>query len=276
MRSLKNQKEWNTGVMDIIKSKDNNKIKYVRSLNTKKTRDEEKAFIVEGIKFVKEAIKEKAHIIYLIFSEGSMNKTEIKELVELNHDIEDKIVICQDNVFNSIADTINAQGVLAVIKRDDNPHHMVDYKFIVYCDRIQDPGNLGTIIRTLDAFGPGLLILNKGCVDLYNPKVVRASAGAIFRVPFINAAQDDEMLQKLKSEGFVVISTVVESDVSFENIEKHEKICVVIGNEGQGVSWEIRNNSHMNITIKMSGNAESLNASIAAGISIYEIRKKLL
>lgn len=276
MRSLKNQKEWNTGVMDIIKSKDNNKIKYVRSLNTKKTRDEEKAFIVEGIKFVKEAIKEKAHIIYLIFSEGSMNKTEIKELVELNHDIEDKIVICQDNVFNSIADTINAQGVLAVIKRDDNPHHMVDYKFIVYCDRIQDPGNLGTIIRTLDAFGPGLLIFNKGCVDLYNPKVVRASAGAIFRVPFINAAQDDEMLQKLKSEGFVVISTVVESDVSFENIEKHEKICVVIGNEGQGVSREIRNNSHMNITIKMSGNAESLNASIAAGISIYEIRKKLL
>lgn len=262
--------------MDIIKSKDNNKIKYIRSLNSKKAKCEENAFVVEGIKFVKEAIKENTNIIYLVFNEGSINKPEIKELIALNTGLKDKMVICQDNVFDSIADTINAQGVLAVIKKNENKYYIGDYKFVVYCDRIQDPGNLGTIIRTLDAFGPGLLILNKGCVNLYNPKVVRASAGAIFRLPFINATLDDEMIEELKSEGFTIISTVVESDISFEAMEKYERICIVIGNEGQGVSHEIRNNSHFNITIKMSGNAESLNASIAAGISIYEIRKKLL
>ncbi len=111
---------------------------------------------------------------------------------------------------------------------------------------------------------------------MYNPKVVRASAGAIFRVDFIYSDSDENMLDELKNTGFKIISTVVESNYTFEDMEKSEKICVVIGNEGQGVSREIADNSHMKITIKMPGRAESLNASIAAGISIYEMRKKLL
>lgn len=262
--------------MDIIKSKDNSKIKYVRSLNSKKGRDEENAFIVEGIKFVNEAIIENAHIMYLIFSEGAFEKTEIKELYELSIDTGFEAIICEDGVFNSSADTINAQGVIAVIKKNTNIKSIQDFRFVVMCDRIQDPGNLGTIIRTADAFGPAAIVLNKGCVDVYNPKVVRASAGAIFRVPFIQNDSDEEILKELKDSGYKIISTVVDSEYSFDDIEKLEKICIVIGNEGQGVSGEIVNNSHISITIKMSGRAESLNASIAAGISIYEIRKKLL
>ena len=262
--------------MDIIKSKDNSKIKYVRSLNSKKGRDEENAFIVEGIKYVNEAIIENAHIMYLIFSEGAFEKTEIKELYKLSIDTGFEAIICEDGVFNSSADTINAQGVIAVIKKNTNIKSIQDFRFVVMCDRIQDPGNLGTIIRTADAFGPAAIVLNKGCVDVYNPKVVRASAGAIFRVPFIQNDSDEEILKELKDSGYKIISTVVDSEYSFDDIEKLEKICIVIGNEGQGVSGEIVNNSHISITIKMSGRAESLNASIAAGISIYEIRKKLL
>lgn len=262
--------------MDIIKSKDNSKIKYVRFLNSKKGRDEENAFIVEGIKFVNEAIIENAHIMYLIFSEGAFEKTEIKELYNLSIDTGTEVIICEDGVFNSSADTINAQGVIAVIKKNSNTKSIQDFKFAVMCDRIQDPGNLGTIIRTADAFGPATVILNKGCVDVYNPKVVRASAGAIFRVPFIQNDSDEEILLELNDSGYKIISTVVDSEYSFDDIQKLEKICIVIGNEGQGVSEEIVNNSHMNITIKMTGRAESLNASIAAGICIYEIRKKLL
>lgn len=262
--------------MDIIKSKDNSKIKYVRSLNSKKSRDEQNAFIVEGIKFVNEAIKENAHIIYLIFNEGAFEKTEIKQLYDLSIDTGTEVIICEDSVFNSAADTINAQGVIAVIKKNINAKTISDFKFAVMCDRIQDPGNLGTIIRTADAFGPAVVILNKGCVDVYNSKVVRASAGAIFRVPFIQNDSDEEILKELKESDYKIISAVVDSENSFDDLDKFKKICVVIGNEGQGVSREIVNNSHMSITIKMSGSAESLNASIAAGICIYEIRKKLL
>lgn len=262
--------------MEIIRSKDNSKIKYVRSLSSKKGRDEENAFIVEGIKFVNEAIKENAHIMYLIFNEGALDKTEIKELYYLSKESGAESIICDDNVFNSAADTINSQGVLAVIKKKKNTEAVEDFNFAILCDRIQDPGNLGTIIRTADAFGPAVVILNKGCVDVYNSKVVRASAGAIFRVPFIYGDSDEEIINSLKKSGYKIISTVVYSEYSFEDIEQSEKICVVIGNEGQGISQEIVNNSHMSITIKMSGRSESLNASIAAGISIYEIRKKLL
>jgi len=264
--------------MDIIKSKDNNKIKYVRSLSSKKFRDEEDAFIVEGIKFVNEAIKEKADIEYILISESAIGKSEVDELLKFSKDSFIETIACDDNVFNNAADTINAQGVLAVINKKEYSREeaIKEYKFAIMCDRIQDPGNLGTIIRTADAFGPAAVILNKGCVDVYNPKVVRASAGAIFRMPFIHADSDSEILEHLRKSGFNIISTVVDSDLSFDDIHQSERICVVIGNEGQGVSQEIINYSHMSITIKMSGRAESLNASIAAGISIYEIRKKLL
>lgn len=262
--------------MEIITSKDNKKIKYVRALNSKKSRDEENLFIVEGIKFVGEAIKENAHIIYLIFSKGSLNKAEVNELYNFANNLNAESIICEDSVFNSITDTINAQGILAVVKKNIINEAINNFNFLVMCDRIQDPGNLGTIIRTADAFGPAAVILNKGCVDMYNPKVVRASAGAIFRVAFINANSDEEMINLLKNSNFKIYSTVVDSPYTFDDIEKSEKICVVIGNEGQGVSQNIIDNSHKSITIKMSGRAESLNASIAAGISIYEIRKKLL
>lgn len=262
--------------MDIIRSKDNSKIKYVRSLGTKKVRDEENAFIVEGIKFVNEAIMENAHIMYLIFSESVFGRTEIKELYNFAMSSGTEAVICEDRIFSGAADTINSQGVLAVITKNPDIKNTQDYKFAVLCDRIQDPGNLGTIIRTTDAFGPGLVILNKGCVDIYNQKVVRASAGAIFRVPFVHTESDEKIISELKDSGYKIYSTVVDSEYSFDDIEKSEKICIVIGNEGQGVSREIVKDSHAGITIKMSGRAESLNASIAAGISIYEIRKKLL
>lgn len=262
--------------MDIIKSKDNNKIKYVKNLNLKKFRDEENAFVVEGIKFVAEAVNEGADIKFLLISEDVHNKKEIKEIIDSTD--EKKIVLCSEQVFDNAADTVSAQGILAVINKNNaDKNDVIDnYNFIIMCDRIQDPGNLGTIIRIADAFGPAGLLLNKGCVDVFNPKVVRASAGAIFRVPVIYAESDLELINAMKDRGFYIVSTVVDSIYSFDNMEKRDKICMVTGNEGQGISREIIDNSDMALTIKMTGRAESLNASVAAGISIYEIRKKLL
>lgn len=260
--------------MDIIKSKDNTKIKYVRNLNGKKFREEEGAFLVEGVKLINEAIEENADIKLLLLREDVVNKNEVAGITQLID--ESKIFICKSQVFNSITDTVNSQGILAVINKAKYSREKVlnEYKFIILCDRLQDPGNLGTVLRIADAFGPAALALNKGCADLFNPKVVRASAGAIFRVPIIY--DESDLISQMKEEGFYIVSTVVDSEYSFDHIEKREKICIVIGNEGQGVSQEILDASHMKITIKMPGRAESLNVSVAAGISIYEMRKKLL
>ena len=191
--------------MDIITSKDNIKIKYIRSLNMKKFRDEENAFLVEGIKFVEEAINENADIKLLLVSEETLNKSEVKKLIDSID--ESKAVVCTTQVFNSAADTVNAQGVLAVINKNTvSQNDLIDkFNFIIMCDRIQDPGNLGTIIRTADAFGPAALLINKGCVDIFNPKVVRASAGAIFRVPVIYANDDLEIINFMKIALFSIL-----------------------------------------------------------------------
>jgi TrmH family RNA methyltransferase len=265
--------------MDVIKSKDNSKIKYVRSLNNKKNRETD--FVVEGYKLVEEAIyemTEKSEIKFILISESEANKNEFYGFADILKSKEIDYYLCDNKVFNSVADTINSQGILAVAAKKvyNKEDILTDNKFIIMCDRIQDPGNLGTIIRTADAFGPAAVILNKGCADIYNPKVVRAAAGALFRVPFITGDAGNEIISYLKNTGYKIISAVVDSNYSFNDIEKSEKICVVIGNEGQGVSQEILDYSDLKITIKMTGRLESLNASIAAGISIYEIRKKLL
>ena len=264
--------------MEIITSRDNSKIKYVRSLNSKKSREQSCSFVVEGIKFVRETILESSDVKFILSSNSSLQKNEVAEIISICQSKELECFVAEDEIFNSITDTINAQGILAVVNKPDYARDRViqSSNFIILCDRIQDPGNLGTIIRTADAFGPAIVLLNKGCVDPYNSKVVRATAGALFRVPVLTDLNNDEIFEILKSNDFKMISTVVKSDYSFDDVEKLNKICVVIGNEGSGVSREIQENSEINITIKMSGRSESLNASIAAGISIYEIRKKLL
>lgn len=264
--------------MDIIKSKDNSKIKYIRSLNIKKNRENANVFVVEGIKFVQESINENADIKFVLMSETISQKNEIFNLIQVLKEKEIDCFFCEDNIFSSVTETINAQGILSVVSKCfyDKEKILNDYNFMIMCDRIQDPGNLGTIIRTSDAFGPAVVIMNKGCVDVYNPKVVRATAGAMFRVPLIVGDSSEEIIDYVKKAGFKIISAVINSEFSFENIDKSEKICIVIGNEGQGISSKICEASDMSITVKMPGKAESLNASIAAGICIYEIRKKLL
>jgi TrmH family RNA methyltransferase len=264
--------------MDIIRSRENNRIKLVRSLNSRKNREDEGAFVVEGMKFVREALKENSEIEFILISEGVMGRNETDLILDELYLKDIVFYVCEEKIFDNTADTINSQGILAVVKkhRYDLENVLKESRFIVFCDRIQDPGNLGTIIRTADAFGPASVVLNRGCVDAYNQKVVRATAGAVFRVPIVTDCEDEEIIASLKEAGFKIISSVVESEYSFNEMEKAERICVVIGNEGQGVSKYITDNSEMSITIRMTGRAESLNASIAAGIIIYETRKKLL
>ncbi len=261
----------------LIKSKDNQKIKLVRSLDNKKNRDLQSLYVIESIKLIEEAIKNNIAFEFVFMSESLSNKTDSLNLIKTFNEKKIEYHLIEDNLFKDLSNTVNSQGIIGIAKKPNNNIESIikNNNFIVFCDMLQDPGNLGTIIRTADAFGPCAVILSPSCVDAYNDKTVRACAGAIFRVPIIEIKNSLDFMKSLKEQEFSIISTVVDSDKSFEDIDKPNKICLVIGNEGNGVSKELKDVSDTCITIKMTGQTESLNASIAAAISIYEIRKKL-
>ena len=261
----------------LIKSKDNQKIKLVRSLENKKTRDLHGLYVIENIKLIEEAIKEKISFEFIFMSESLSDKADTSKLIDTLEKNKIEYHFIDNSLFKDISNTVSSQGIIGIAKK---PKHNIDAiiknnNFMVFCDKLQDPGNLGTIIRTADAFGPCAVILSPGCVDAYNDKTVRACAGALFRVPIVEIDNSIDFIKSLHEEKFAVISTVVDSDKSFDDIDNPKKICLIIGNEGNGVSKDVQEASDERITIRMTGKTESLNASIAAAISIYEIRKKL-
>lgn len=262
----------------LIKSKDNQKIKLVRSLESKKIRDSQNLYVVESIKLIEEAIKENVSFEFALISESISIKKDVSNLIKCFDENKIEYHMVDNNLFKEISSTVTSQGIIGIVKKTkpNIENIMKNYNFMIFCDKLQDPGNLGTIIRTADAFGPCAIILSPCCVDAYNDKTVRACAGAIFRVPIVEAEDSHNFIKDLHSNEFTVVSTVVDSSKSFNDIKNPKKICLVIGNEGNGVSKEVKELSDECITIKMTGQTESLNASIAAAISIYEIRKKLL
>ena len=252
----------------LITSKDNSKIKEIKKLKEKKYR--KTAFIVEGIKMLKEAISEKAEIDTIIIRED----TELD--FKLDSELENKVIHVTKNVFETISDVVSPQGVLVVINKkiDDNKiSKHVDY--ILALDGIQDPGNLGTIIRTADSANIKQILVSKDTVDSYSPKVVRSTMGAIYRVKIIECEDLAKTLKSLQTTGFEIVTTDLHTDKSIYDMNYNKKI-VVIGNEANGVTPEIKELSNYRVKIPMLGKTESLNAAVATGIMIYEyVRQKI-
>lgn len=252
----------------LITSKDNSKIKEIKKLKEKKYR--KTAFIVEGIKMLKEAISEKAEIDTIIIRED----TELD--FKLESELEKKVIHVTKNVFETISDVVSPQGVLVVINKkiDDNKiSKHADY--ILALDGIQDPGNLGTIIRTADSANIKQILVSKDTVDSYSPKVVRSTMGAIYRVKIIECEDLAKTLKSLQTTGFEIVTTDLHTDKSIYDMNYNKKI-VVIGNEANGVTPEIRELSNYRVKIPMLGKTESLNAAVATGIMIYEyVRQKI-
>ena len=245
----------------IITSRDNQTIKEIIKLKDKKYRD--KSFIVEGIKQVEEAIKENASIEKIVLSEDFIGKEKYQEfgLVEVSN-----------KLFNEITDTITPQGILAVVSKKENEE--IDYSkdFILVLDNIQDPGNLGTIIRTADSCDLGQIVVSKDTVDSYSPKVIRSTMGSSFRINVIEKDLE-EAIEEIKAHGFKVIVTSLQTDKSIYDID-YSKTAIIIGNEANGVRENIFNKSDLKVKIPMLGKTESLNASIAAGIMMYEYTRQ--
>lgn len=243
-----------------IDSLDNQLIKKITSLNKKKYRDQYGLFFVEGIKSVEEAIASTQGIECIIYSPEMINYNLTIEGIEVS-----KEILCK------ISDTVTPQGIVAVCKISKTPIEALKNKEkLIYLDKVQDPGNVGTIIRTADAFGFNGVIISKESADPYSPKVVRSTMGSIFHLPVITDIEAEE----LKQLNVKIYSSSLEESKNIQKTEIEKPSLLVIGNEGNGISEEIKKVTDEFVKIEMSGQAESLNASIAAGILMYEFSKQ--
>lgn len=249
----------------MIISKDNSQIKHIKQLKQKKYRDEYKEYVVEGIKIVEEAIEEKEDIVLIVICEEILKKQI--DIVGL------KVEYVSKNIFEMISDTVTPQGILAVIK--ERKSSVVSSKVLFALDDIQDPGNMGTIIRTLDAAGIKDLIVSNESADIYNPKVTRSTMGAIYRLNVIRT----DLLSKLKEmqkDGYKIVVTSLATNKNHYDINFDEKTIIVIGNEAKGVSQEIMEIADVKVKIPMLGKSESLNAAMATGILAYEYVRSIV
>lgn len=252
-------------------------IKEIKGLYRKRDRWENKLFIMEGIKIIDEAISNNINLKYIVYNDKLLLTDDGQKFY--NHNIDfPRLIKVTEGIFKEISDTDNPQGVLAVgefvLNSLDND---VDLKSsFLFLDALQDPGNLGTIIRSCDAFKLDGIILGENCVDSYNPKVVRATMGSIFRVPIYYIKNNTHCLMKLKDSNFKLYATSLDGSVPNYDIDYRDKYVIVIGNESQGVDDSILAIADGLIKIPMPGDAESLNAGVAASIIMYEAMRQRL
>lgn len=248
-----------------ITSTSNETIKYFISLNDKKTRMNAKRFIVEGYHLVNEASK--TNLLEAIIS------TDEKELKKINNV---KRYLVNDAIINKIATTKNPQNILGIVKMlDHNITNLVpiikeNKTKLIMLDDVNDPGNLGTIIRTAAGLGYDGIIMSPNTVDLYNEKVIRSTQGVMFKIPIIKANLQ-EVIKMLKKEKVFCIGTALTNAKDVKHITKKDKFAICLGNEAKGISKEVLDNMDENVKIAMKNDVESLNVSIAAGIIMYEI-----
>lgn len=236
-----------------LTSTSNEKVKYFKKLQLKKFRDSEKLFLIEDEHLVNEALKN--NIVKCI-------------ITTTNNEYDVPTYYVNDKIMNYLSNQVSGTKIIAVC-------HTLEEKEIkgniIILDNLQDPGNLGTIIRSAVAFNFDTVVLGDTCVDLYNSKVIRSSEGMIFNIN-IKRCNLNKFIDEVKND-YTLVTTDVNNGVDIKDI-KYKKIAIVIGNEGNGVSKEIASKCDNKVYIKMNNNCESLNAGVCASILMYEVSKK--
>ncbi|NLX63211.1 MAG: RNA methyltransferase [Clostridiaceae bacterium] len=255
-----------------ITSMSNQIIKEVKSLSHKKGRMKAQAILLEGWRLVKDALEWGAKIRYFIVSDSFSQKEELFPLKMSNI----KIVQVPDELFSRISETESPQGILAVAEKPvyDKKEILRRIDRVIALENIQDPGNLGTIIRSADACGFDAVLISKDSVDPYNPKVIRSTMGSLFHIPVIVEENFSETLNELKENSFLLAAAHTRDSLPCWQADLSGKVAIIIGNEGNGLSDKVLELSDIAIMIPMPGKAESLNASAAASILIYECMRQ--
>ena len=253
------------------------KLKQILKLKTEKGREKEEKFLIEGLRLCEEAFFSDWEVELLLFPSEYVQFLKTKKLMREFLKEKREILILSNQDMKKLADTQTPQGIFAVVKKKAftlNKDFLKKAKLLVGLDNMRDPGNLGTIIRTADSAGVDGILLSTGCVELYNPKVIRSTMGSVFHLPVIERLELKDIIPELKSSGFRIFASEVREGKDYTKLNYTEKICLLIGNEAAGIHKEILNLADERIKIPIYGKAESLNASVATGILLYEIIRK--
>ncbi len=253
----------------MITSSQNSLVKELQLLQKKKQeRNAEQVFIVEGLRAVGEIPITWEIRQYVVAKSFALEA----ETVIKNKEI--PVILVADSIFTSISDTKSPQGILAVVGQQAHDLEQVighEKGFFVIADQVQDPGNLGTLIRTAHASGAHGVFLSRGCVDLYNPKTIRATMGSVFHIPIIADIEIEDLMIALTFQDVHIYATSLENSKVVYDYDYTQKTAIIIGNEANGISEKTKMLVPNFIKIPMPGGAESLNASIAAGICMFEV-----
>ncbi len=240
--------------MEIITSLDNKHIKNLSKLLIKKYRDKEDMFLVEGEHLVEESFK-------------SGNLIELIKTEDYERDFDVPTTIVTYEVLKKLSSSVTPQKVIGVVKKLEEKKYG---NKILILDNLQDPGNLGTIIRSSVAFNVDTIVLSENCVDLYNDKVIRSSEGMLFHINVIKR-NIDEFIDEIHEEGYKVLGTKVTDGENVKKVEVPEKVAIIMGNEGAGVRCEILDKCDKYLYISMNKVCESLNVGVATSIILYEL-----
>ncbi len=269
----------------MITSVANQKIKNVTALLTStRSRREQNAYVIEGVKAFLEAPAEQIRQVFLTqegYEKIRLKRPDIAALVTdgTMHNLKGPVCeIVSDEVFARMSDTKTPQGVLCVMSMPEWSAKEIlnenDDALILVLNGIQDPGNLGTMIRSAEAAGAAMVLADMQTADLYSPKVIRATMGAIFRVPVIYTDHLSKVLMRLRTYGVQLVAAHLDGKQDFWDMHYARKCAFMIGNEGNGLSDEITELSDRLVRIPMDGEVESLNASVAASLLLYEWKRQ--
>jgi len=255
-------------------SRYNPRIKYLRRLGIRRFRDREKRFVAEGIRFVEEALDSAWSVEVLVYCSKVLENPRGKDLLKKAASRNIGLIEIEEALFDELAGTDTPQGVLAIVGQcrvsledlqiTDRP------ALLVVVDGVQDPGNLGTIVRSADAAGAGGVILLKGTADIYNPKACRATMGSIFHVPVLQGLSTDEALHYLTRYGIKTVAGDPRGEKILYEIDLTVPCALVVGSEGEGVGADMLERVDERVRIPMPGRAESLNAAVSTAILLYE------
>lgn len=263
----------------MITSTANQKIKRLVNLQKKrKLRDAEGVFLVEGIRMFREVPAKELLEVYVSETFYNKERNIVDDICKKSHI---RAEILTDAVFAHVSDTQTPQGVLCVVKQRGKAGEVKNLwednaktPFLMILDNLQDPGNMGTILRTAEAAGVTGIVMSKDCVDIYNSKVIRSTMGSVFRMPFLYVENLEEAVKEMKAAGIKTYAAHLAGKLSYEEPDYKEPCAFMIGNEGNGLRDEIAKLADTYIIIPMAGQVESLNAAIAATVLMFETSRQ--
>ena len=255
----------------MLTSLQNPLVKQIRQLHQSKGRREQQLFLVEGTHLLEEACRRDYPLITVCYTPEWQEKH--KSLCELISQKAQRIELVSARVIQSLATTVHPDGVVAIAPQSQTNFLKITTLGIAL-DKIQDPGNLGTIIRTATATNIDGMWLSTDSVDLYHPKVVRASAGGWFQLPMAISEYLKTEVLELQSQGLQIVATVPNSNINYWEIDLRKPTLIVVGNEGSGISTDLIDLADYSVKIPLSNGVESLNVAISTAIILYEVQRQ--